>query len=305
MAYVNFNDIDFNEESGNNKEIKFFSLKQDKESAVVRFIQNSTDDFEIVAVHEVEVQTQNGPSKRKVNCLRGANEPIEKCPFCETNQKLQRKFFVHLVKYEQTQNGIVAVPMVWERPLSFAKDLANKIQTYGGGPLSDHIFKITRNGAPKDKNTTYTVDYLPPQNFPENIYPKNENAFANYSAVGGIVLNKTAEDMIAFVRDGKFPFNQNNNAQQTTTNSIFTPVQNMQGANFAPVQGVQNANNVVNNIPNNPFFNPANGFNGGAIPQTPQQTTAQQFVPNQQFTNPEANLPWNNGTVMGAPVRKN
>ena len=295
MAYVNFNDIDFNAEGnyGSGSEIKFFSLKQDKESAVVRFIQSTTDDFEIVAVHEVEVQTQNGVSKRKVNCLRGANDPLEKCPFCETNQKLQRKFFVHLVKYEQTQSGIVGTPMVWERPLSFAKDLANKIQTYGG-KLSDHIFKITRNGAPRDKNTTYTVDYLPSQNFPENIYQKMENAFENYSAIGGIVLNKSAEDMIAFVRDGKFPMTQNQTAPQNT----------IQGANVAP-QNVQSANNVVNNIPNNnPFFNPANGFNGGAIQQMPQQT-AQQFVPNQQFPPQEGNLPWNTGTVMGAPVRRN
>ena len=304
MTYVNFNDIDFSSENGNgnNGDIKFFSLKQDKEFAVVRFIQNTTDDFEIVAVHEVEVPTQNGGvTKRKVNCLRGANDPLERCPFCETNQKLQRKFFVHLVKYEQTQSGIVGVPMVWERPLSFAKDLANKIQTYGA-PLSDHVFKITRNGAPRDMHTTYTIDYLPPQCFPENIYQKMENSFEGYSAVGGIVLNKSPEDMIAFVRDGRFPFNQNNNAQQTATNSNFAPVQNIQGANFAPAQGVQNANNVVNNIPaNNVFFNPASGFNGGAIQQAPQQ-----FTPNQQFPAQEGDLPWNtNNNVIGAPVRKN
>lgn len=299
MAYVNFNDIDFTAEGnfngGNN--IKFFSLKQNKESATVRFIQNTTDDFEIVAVHEVNIQTQNGISKRKVNCLRSsANDPLEVCPFCETNQKLQRKFFVHLVKYENTQNGIVGIPMVWERPLSFAQDLANKIQTYGA-PLSNHVFKITRNGAPGDTKTTYTIDYLPPQMFPENVYSKMENAFDGYNAVGAIVLDKKPEEMIAFVRDGKFPMTQNQNAPQNIVGANVTPVQNVP---------VQNANNVVNNIPNNnPFFNPANGFNGGAIPQAPQQAPQQQFVPNQQFPAQEGSLPWNNGTVMGAPVRRN
>ena len=297
MAYVNFNDINFNAEGNfgsNNVNIKFFSLKQNKESAVVRFIQNTTDDFEIVGVHEVEIQTQNGVSKRKVNCLRSANDPIEKCPFCETSQKLQRKFFVHLVRYDQTANGITCTPMVWERPLSFAQDLANKITTYGP-PLSNHVFKITRNGAPGDTKTSYTVDYLPANNFPESVYPKMEDAFANYNAVGGIVLNKTAEDMIAFVRDGRFPMNQN---QQVPQNTI--PVNNV------PVQ-----NNVpVNNIPTNNVFVPANGFAGGAINN--QQPTQNPFfnpvpsVPNTQYQNPEANLPWNNPqNVVNAPVRKN
>lgn len=315
MAYVNFNDIDFNAEGnygGGNRDIKFFNLKNDRESAVVRFIQGTVDDFEIVAVHEVEIPTQNGISRRKVSCLREANDPIDKCPFCETNTgKLQKKFFVHLVKYEQSQSGeIICTPMVWERPLSFAKELAEKISLYGT-PLSNNVFKVTRIGAPRDTTTKYTVDYLPPQNFPESIYKKMEDSFKDYKAVGGIVLNKTAPEMIAFVRDGRFPTQQVNNAipvqQVVPVNAVLqAPVQ-------APVQIATQIPTAPQTAPVNPFFQPASGNGGGAIPNTiPQQVpqtffgqqTTPTFAPNQQYKNDEANLPWNNPqNAVSAPVR--
>lgn len=329
MAYVNFNDIDFSAEGnyGGNRDIKFFSLKNDRESAVVRFIQSTVDDFEIVAVHEVEIATQNGISKRKVSCLREANDPIDKCPFCETNQKLQKKFFVHLVKYEQSQSGeITCTPMVWERPLSFAKELAEKISLYGT-PLSNNVFMVTRIGAPKDTKTSYTVDYLPPERFPDTIYKKMEESFKDYKAVGGIVLNKTAQEMIAFVRDGRFPAPQvNNNIPVSNTQNVVPqgipapePLNNHQAPTGVPYNPQVSSVSQVNQAPANPFFQPANGNGGGAINNTPPQAVpvnpffvTQQpqpvpsFVPNQQYNNPEANLPWNNQqNTVTAPVRVN
>lgn len=328
MAYVNFNDIDFNAEGnyGGNRDIKFFSLKNDRESAVVRFIQNTVDDFEIVAVHEVEIATQNGISKRKVSCLREANDPIDKCPFCETNQKLQKKFFVHLVKYEQSQSGeIICTPMVWERPLSFAKELAEKSSLYGT-PISNNVFMVTRIGAPRDTQTKYTVDYLPPEKFPETIYKKMEESFKDYKAVGGIVLNKTAQEMIAFVRDGRFPAPQvNNNIPVSNTPNVVPqgiPAPepfNHQAPTGVPYNPQVSSVSQTNQAPANPFFQPANGNGGGAINNTPPQAVpvnpffvTQQpqpvpsFVPNQQYNNPEANLPWNNQqNTVTAPVRVN
>ena len=56
----------------------FFSLKDDKDTAQVRFMYNSLEDVVGYAVHEIEV----GGKKRYINCLREYNQPVDDCPLC-------------------------------------------------------------------------------------------------------------------------------------------------------------------------------------------------------------------------------
>ena len=64
----------------------YFSLKNDKDVAQVRFLYDSADDIEGYAVHEVKI----GDKKRYVNCLREYGEPVSACPLCEKGLFVQR-----------------------------------------------------------------------------------------------------------------------------------------------------------------------------------------------------------------------
>lgn len=307
MGFVNFSDADFGNSNNYGNNIKFFSLKNDGEEAYVRFVANTTDDFNIVQVHEVD----SGNYKRKVNCLREAKDPIDKCPFCETGiSPVRQKFFVYLVKYtfDQSTGNVAATPMIWERPTSFASDLASKITTYGA-PLSNHVFKITRHGVAGYNKTTYSVDYMPPNVCPDDRYVKKFDDFENYSVIGGIVLDKSASDMTAYIREGSFP-------AKTTPNTIPNG-NNNQWVNIP--QGVGNAPvNVPVNAPVAPM-NVAQAQNAPAPQQNtfaPQQNTfapqqnaftPQNFGNNNPFFQPNqpSGLPWENtpNAGVGTPVR--
>ena len=75
MARFGINDAD---NYGNNGGSSFFSLKNDKDTASVRFMYNGLEDVEGYAVHKVEIEGKT----RYVNCIREYNEPRSKCPLC-------------------------------------------------------------------------------------------------------------------------------------------------------------------------------------------------------------------------------
>ena len=56
----------------------YFSLKDDGDKELVRFMLNSIEDVDGYAVHRVKV---NGYD-RNVNCLRSYSDPLDKCPLC-------------------------------------------------------------------------------------------------------------------------------------------------------------------------------------------------------------------------------
>ena len=70
----------------------FFSLKNDKDVATVRFMYNAIEDVEGFAVHEIEVDGR----KRYVNCLRDYNQPVDDCPLCAAKQRVIAKVFVYV-----------------------------------------------------------------------------------------------------------------------------------------------------------------------------------------------------------------
>lgn len=201
MAQIRFEDIkDVGLNSGNQNKVGFFSLKNDGDEAIVRIMHDSTDSFEIVSTHQIEV---NGKFRR-INCCRSPYDPIENCPICAIGKNVQSRFFIHLIQYTIGEGGmVVCEPKVWERPASFANTIKNLITNYG--PLSNSIFKVKRNGAARSTDTTYDLMYMPPQQYPEAIYKKVTDAFDGYSVIGTIVMDKRPADIIAFLQTGNFP----------------------------------------------------------------------------------------------------
>lgn len=208
MAQVNFDLI--NDYSTESSRVGFFGLKADKEEAIVRIIADSTNDFDIVTCHNV---SENG-KYRVVNCI-GDN-----CPLCASGNKAQMKFYVHLIHYVRNEDDtITGVPKVWQRGINFARELRNYINEYG--PLTNCLFKITRNGKPKDTNTTYSLMFCNPAVYSESAYPIDLSAFENYKAIGRAVLNKTPEELSIFVATGGFPTKSENDT--TLDDSIDVP----------------------------------------------------------------------------------
>jgi hypothetical protein len=215
MAKVNFENVTINsnqETSTNN--VGFFSLKNDGDEAIVRIMHDSTADFEILTVHPITVDGKF----RAANCLRDPHDSVEKCPLCASNSKINQRIYLHLVQYDRAQDGsIVASPKVWERSIAYATKLKTLIDEYG--PLSNCIFKIKRNGKAGSVDTTYEILFCNPAVYTPEVY-KPVDAFSNYSAIGRVVLDKTAEELNTFIATGKFAAKSNNDNRTNSGNNV-------------------------------------------------------------------------------------
>lgn len=188
---------------------EFFALRNDGDEALVRIMHDTTDSFNMYTTHHVN----NGGKNRKVNCIRELHDSIESCPFCSAGIQTSNVILINMVQYfqdPQTQQ-IISKPVVWERSLSYATRLKNLIDEYG--PLSDCLFKIKRSGAAGSRDTTYDIFYCSPKIYRDDIYVKNANIFDGFDPLGGIILNKSVQEMNFYLQTGGFPVSNNSNAQ--------------------------------------------------------------------------------------------
>ena len=165
----------------------YFSLKNDKDVARVRFMYDNIDDVIGYAVHEVEVDGK----KRYVNCLRSYGDPIDDCPFCKAHKFQAAKLFVPLYN-EDTER----VEM-WERGKKFFAKLTSLCARYDH--LVSHVFEIERNGKPGSTQTTYEIYPVTEDDITLDDLPEVQKI------IGGIVLDKTAEEMQTYLDTGYFP----------------------------------------------------------------------------------------------------
>ena len=168
----------------------FFSLKNDKDIARVRFMYDSIEDVEGFAVHQIEIDGK----KRYVDCKREYNEPIDKCPFCKDGKFQQAKLFIPLYDVESGQVKI------WERGKKFFNQISQICSRYAANePLCSHIFEIERSGKPGEQTTTYGIYEVDKDNTTLADLPEIPNI------LGEIVLDKTPEEMEYFLKhNGRF-----------------------------------------------------------------------------------------------------
>lgn len=233
--------------------VRFFGLKNDGDKAIVRFMHNSPDDFDLVAVHGVKVDNKF----RNISCLRNPSDPIDMCPLCAAKMRLSLTCYIHMIVYERDDQGkIVPTPMIWERSASYAKKLANLIQEYG--PLSESIFTITRNGAARSVNTTYDIMYGSPKVYTDEMYPAVPNAFADYTSVGHACLGKTYQELNEMLAKGSITSNEEQSAPvQPAAAPVYTPQATYNPQAQAPVAApAQPAYNAAPVQDAQPAFNP-------------------------------------------------
>lgn len=219
MARISFEDAIStqaqNQSNSTSYGVSYFGLKNDGDTAIVRFMIDSVEEFDILAIHNITVDGKF----RKVSCIRDARQPLEACPLCEAGEKLTTKFFIKMVQYVKNENNtFTAVPCIWERSFNYAKTLKNLLEDYG--PLSNVLFKVRREGQPGDVSTKYAINYAAPAVYPEAAYPKpTENPFSSFNILGSMVLDKSYEDLAAWVENGRFPSTSNPTANVSAHNS--------------------------------------------------------------------------------------
>ena len=164
----------------------FFSLKNDKDVATVRFMYNTIDDVEGYSVHEIEV---NG-KKRYVNCLREYNQPLNDCPLCAAGFRVIAKLFVILYDVESEEIKI------WDRGKTFFSKLSSLCARYN--PLVSTPFEIERNGKKGDSKTTYETYALDTDDVTLEDLPEVPEL------LGTLILDKSYEELEFFLANGYF-----------------------------------------------------------------------------------------------------
>lgn len=184
MARFNAKDVDNYGGSGGGG---YFSLVNDKDVARVRFMYESAEDVEGYAVHEVMIDGR----KRYVNCIREYNEPLDNCPFCAARKFQVAKLFIPLYNVDEDR------VQTWERGKKFFAKMASLCARYPD--VVSHVFEIERNGRKGEQTTTYEIYEVSQDDTKLSDLPELPNID------GGIVLNKSAEEMQYYLDNGVFP----------------------------------------------------------------------------------------------------
>ena len=184
----------------------YFTLKDDGDSAVVRFMYNTVDDIEGYAVHRVDVG--NGRN-RYVSCLReDYNQPMDDCPLCANRNFQQAKFFFNVFDCETEEAKL------WERGKNILKSLIpvlNQIQ----GPICGTPIRITRRGVSGDMNTRYDFELLAPDGMTMEDLPEATDPME------AVILTFSTDELNTYVRTGRLPGMENVGGNNNSNNNNY------------------------------------------------------------------------------------
>lgn len=227
--------------SGDGTKIGYFKLSDDGDIAVARINLSSTDEFMFAAVHTINA---NG-RWIKVACHNPLGMNAAGCALCSASaanpkgsiSKSSKKMYIPMiVSYRDAQSATgytPPVPVIWERPAGFSRELANKLMVAGN--LKDVLVLITRNGKKGDMQTTYSVDVLPATHpvFKPDMLPTDFSAFTNFNIAKHSYWEKTTEEINTFLATGQFPERAQNNNQQVV-NTVANTANTYAAPQFAP-----------------------------------------------------------------------
>lgn len=214
--------------SGDRPKIGFFKLADDGDEALVRINCSSVDDLKMATIHRLDAAHH----WMSVGCLNDFNGNGDNCPFCraaaEGNPVVTRaskKVYVEmLVSYKDRTTGAYSapIPVIWERPAPFARELAGKLAKYGN--LKECLLTITRNGKARSADTTYSIDYAIPTIFKPEMVPADFSAFDNFEVSKKGFWIKSAADMQTLLDTGSFPeIGSPSNVSNVANKSYSTP----------------------------------------------------------------------------------
>jgi hypothetical protein len=221
FSYAQYQDVVAQAEAkGEGTKIGYFKLKDDGDIAIARLNIGSTEDLCFASVHTLGM---NG-KWIKVSCLNPLGSYSGSCPLCSAHAanpkgavgKAAKKVFIQmLVSYRDPNSATgytTPIPVIWDRPAAFSRELANKLMI--AGDLRNTLVLITRNGKAGDMQTTYSMDILPADHpvFKPDMIPTDFGAFSNFNIAKHSYWEKTPEEINTYLTTGQFPEAINANA---------------------------------------------------------------------------------------------
>lgn len=192
MGKINIKDSGKFQQTGGSD---FFTLKDDGDTAKVRFLYTELDgsDIDYFLVHEVEIDGK----RRYVSCNAVDSEGkmhVEDCPLCQSGNKPKEKLFLQL--YNADEDKL----MIWERGKNFVAKIVTYLNRYGA--LIEQPFDIERRGKKGDKDTTYELFALAKDNKTLEDFPEKQQI------EGTLIIKCTKSDMMDII-DGVFKTTKN------------------------------------------------------------------------------------------------
>lgn len=206
---------------------EWFSLKNDRDVARVQFMINSYEDLDVFACHKVKI----GDKERYVDCHRTYDEPIDKCPLCAAGIPVKPVRFVIMYQHD---DGKVKI---WERGKNFVSKIQSLCNRYS--PLSQHVFEIERVGKAGSKDTRYEIYPM------DKVEPVDLTDIERPELLGGLILQKSPEEMETYLQTGAFPSEDDNDSGSSYQAARRAPVGRTEDAGIvrrgAPVGETPNA----------------------------------------------------------------
>ena len=263
MTYEEFSkrnskDVNVNQTSNKSFGPSYFSLKEDGDTAIVRFNIADIKDVVVHSQHTLKVEDK----WRKIECLRTFNEPVDNCPLCKDGNKQQFRIYLELLVYDVKDNKVVATPSIWETAAKFRETLKSYAMDYGD--LRNVIFKLTRVGRKGDTKTTYTLIPANPQIYRNEDYVADFTAFDSFDIHRYMLLNKTKEELEYLVTNGSF-LSKSDTYIDTTTQSNEKEQLSYSSTNFRDALR-------DNSQPIRTVVRGGNGFRDSSQENNPQQT---------------------------------
>lgn len=183
-----------------NSNSEFFTLKDDGDSARVRFLYSDPngEDIDYFLVHEVEIDGK----RRYVSCNAIDDEGrmhTEDCPLCKSGNKPKEKLFLQLFDEDDQKLKI------WERGKNFVAKIITYLNRYGA--LVEQPFDIERRGKKGDTNTTYELFALAKDGKHLEDFPEKQQLEGTY------ILKVSKQEMYDIV-DGVYSVSNNTQEQE-------------------------------------------------------------------------------------------
>ena len=221
MARLTGNNIEQFRSGDGSKKIDYLSLKKDKETAKIRLLYNGVNDIEGIVTHRVKVDKWDLP----VNCLLEQGSPIDDCPFCRERYPKQARIYIPV--FDENDYAF----KFWDRPNSFYSQLSG-IVSRNPNTVSQ-VFEIERNGEEGSKRPSYAFY---PVGQPDGTTIDDILEDCGYEKmpdpVGTKILDKTADEMEYYIRNGSFPSEGETPARRTPADDVPIRRRNRGGDRF-------------------------------------------------------------------------
>ena len=186
---------------------KYFNLRNDGDTAVVRILHSSTTTIESQLTHRIQL----GEKTKRIKCT------LQGCPLCAQGNPQENRIYIHLWNYDTSEEQI------WDRTDKILPNLM--VIERDWKPLYTAVVRITRKG---NEFPTYEVTALNPMQYDNAENYKNliDKPFSK-----SMSLSRKNEEITEFLSTGKFPEKKKfipkeeylKNKQQTSNQESYQP----------------------------------------------------------------------------------